>query len=178
MRYIIHLISKESNSEKYKYPVYDPQHNFLFSTAKPRTKTTPTDHSHNFLLQHTVKKKPTQLFVPRTHTSHYITIAIMSNYSSSDKTPANNAASPSETLYNNKNPIRFAPRGTQNSINDGIVVLDPRPVQQWQLDAASARAEGTANNLETRLDSTTTAQLELNSEIALLRYEVDGMFDL
>ncbi|KAH7255265.1 uncharacterized protein BKA55DRAFT_311941 [Fusarium redolens] len=102
----------------------------------------------------------------------------MSNYSSSDKTPANNAASPSETLYNNKNPIRFAPRGTQNSINDGIVVLDPRPVQQWQLDAASARAEGTANNLETRLDSTTTAQLELNSEIALLRYEVDGMFDL
>ncbi|ENH67455.1 hypothetical protein FOC1_g10010730 [Fusarium oxysporum f. sp. cubense race 1] len=98
-----------------------------------------------------------------------------SSSSSSYKTPA---TSPSETLYNTENRIRFAPRGTKSSITDDIVVLNPRNVQQWQLDAASARAEGTTNKLEARLDKATAENLALDSEAALLRYEMDGTFSL
>ncbi|KAM5511957.1 hypothetical protein FOXYSP1_06757 [Fusarium oxysporum f. sp. phaseoli] len=93
----------------------------------------------------------------------------MSDYSPSSTSYKTPATSPSETLYNTENRIRFAPRGTKSSITDDIV---------WQLDAASARTEGTTNKLEARLDKATAENLALDSEAALLRYEMDGIFSL
>ncbi|EXL75277.1 hypothetical protein FOPG_09771 [Fusarium oxysporum f. sp. conglutinans race 2 54008] len=52
----------------------------------------------------------------------------MSDYSPSSTSYKTPATSPSETLYNTENRIRFAPRGTKSSITDDIVVLDPRNV--------------------------------------------------
>ncbi|KAL7768377.1 hypothetical protein ACKLNR_002678 [Fusarium oxysporum f. sp. zingiberi] len=83
----------------------------------------------------------------------------MSDYSPSSTSYKTPATSPSETLYNTENRIRFAPRGTKSSITDDIVVLDPR-------------------NLEARLDKATAENLALDSEAALLRYEMDGIFSL
>ncbi|KAJ9421510.1 hypothetical protein QL093DRAFT_2098538 [Fusarium oxysporum] len=93
----------------------------------------------------------------------------MSDYSPSSTSYKTPATSPSETLYNTENRIRFAPSGTKSSITDDIV---------WQLDAASARTEGTTNKLEARLDKATAENLALDSEAALLRYEMDGIFSL
>ncbi|KAF4958128.1 hypothetical protein FGADI_2636 [Fusarium gaditjirri] len=97
-----------------------------------------------------------------------------SSSSSYEKTPT----PPPETIYNSNTPIRFAPRGTKSSITDDIIMLDPRNVQQWQLDAASARVEGTTNRLEARLDNVTAEILELNSEVALLRHQIDDTLAL
>ncbi|TVY66768.1 hypothetical protein Focb16_v011116 [Fusarium oxysporum f. sp. cubense] len=83
----------------------------------------------------------------------------MSDYSPSSTSYKTPATSPSETLYNTENRIRFAPRGTKSSITDDIVVLDP-------------------HNLEARLDKATAENLALDSEAALLRYEMDGIFSL
>ncbi|EXK38661.1 hypothetical protein FOXG_04902 [Fusarium oxysporum f. sp. lycopersici 4287] len=83
----------------------------------------------------------------------------MSDYSPSSTSYKTPATSPSETLYNTENRIRFAPSGTKSSITDDIVVLDPR-------------------NLEARLDKATAENLALDSEAALLRYEMDGIFSL
>ncbi|KAI3585391.1 hypothetical protein IWW34DRAFT_686695 [Fusarium oxysporum f. sp. albedinis] len=81
----------------------------------------------------------------------------MSDYSPSSTSYKTPATSPSETLYNTENRIRFAPRGTKSSITDDIVVLDPR---------------------NARLDKATAENLALDSEAALLRYEMDGIFSL
>ncbi|EWY90035.1 hypothetical protein FOYG_07666 [Fusarium oxysporum NRRL 32931] len=83
----------------------------------------------------------------------------MSDYSPSSTSYKTPATSPSETLYNTENRIRFAPRGTKSSITDDIVVLGPR-------------------NLEARLDKATAENLALDSEAALLHYEMDGIFSL
>ncbi|EWZ36627.1 hypothetical protein FOCG_03795 [Fusarium oxysporum f. sp. radicis-lycopersici 26381] len=83
----------------------------------------------------------------------------MSDYSPSSTSYKTPATSPSETLYNTENRIRFAPRGTKSSITDDIVVLDPR-------------------NLEARLDKATAENLALDSEAALLRYEMEDIFSL
>uniref|UniRef100_A0A0D2XLS8 Uncharacterized protein n=1 Tax=Fusarium oxysporum (strain Fo5176) TaxID=660025 RepID=A0A0D2XLS8_FUSOF len=81
----------------------------------------------------------------------------MSDYSPSSTSYKTPATSPSETLYNTENRIRFAPSGTKSSITDDIVVLDPR---------------------NARLDKATAENLALDSEAALLRYEMDGIFSL
>jgi menaquinone-dependent protoporphyrinogen IX oxidase len=65
----------------------------------------------------------------------------------SDTTPQTNTpnkeSSPNERLYTTATPIRFAPRGTGGN----VVMLDPRNVQQWQLDAYEARLDETASQM-------------------------------
>ncbi|KAM6538054.1 hypothetical protein FALCPG4_003937 [Fusarium falciforme] len=64
-----------------------------------------------------------------------------------DTTPQTNTpnkeSSPNERLYTTATPIRFAPRGTGGN----VVMLDPRNVQQWQLDAYEARLDETASQM-------------------------------
>ncbi|KAF4493640.1 hypothetical protein FAGAP_10230 [Fusarium agapanthi] len=96
----------------------------------------------------------------------------MSDYSPISSSHYTPATSPSETLYNTDNRIRFAPR---SAITDGIVILNRRNVQQWQLDMALARAEGATNQLEACLYKATR---ELDREITQLHYEMDAILRL
>ncbi|KAM5352859.1 hypothetical protein ACJ41O_005581 [Fusarium nematophilum] len=67
----------------------------------------------------------------------------------SDQTPPDDTA---PHAYTTATPIRFAPRGTRDS---NIIMLDPRTVQQWQLDATDARLDDTASQMaayKTRID--------------------------
>ncbi|KAJ4265364.1 hypothetical protein NW762_004652 [Fusarium torreyae] len=81
----------------------------------------------------------------------------MSSDQNQEATPTNNRDSaPTERLYITATPIRFTPRGTRNTISDSnVVMLDPRNVQQWQLDATEARideATTTIDDFKRRLD--------------------------
>lgn len=67
----------------------------------------------------------------------------MSDTTSQTNTP-NKESSPNERLYTTATPIRFAPRGTGGN----VVMLDPRNVQQWQLDAYEARLDETASQMD------------------------------
>lgn len=65
----------------------------------------------------------------------------------SDNTPEANApykeSSLDDRFYNVAKPIRFAPRVKGGN----VVILDPRNVQQWQLDAYEARLDETASQV-------------------------------
>ncbi|KAF4436855.1 hypothetical protein FACUT_6124 [Fusarium acutatum] len=99
----------------------------------------------------------------------------MSDYSPTSSSYETAANSPSETLYNIENRIRFSPRGTNSATTDGIVILDLHNIQQWQMDMALARTEGITNQLEARLHKAT---LELDREVAHLHYEMDAILRL
>ncbi|KAF4950069.1 hypothetical protein FSARC_13303 [Fusarium sarcochroum] len=108
----------------------------------------------------------------------------MSSDQNQEATPPNNRdSSPAERLYTTATPIRFAPRGTRNTIIDSnVVMLDPRNVQQWQLDATEARIAETATNIsdcKRRIDVMEEAQV-LSSEILHEEFELlrDDMDDL
>ncbi|KAF5605959.1 uncharacterized protein FSUBG_6295 [Fusarium subglutinans] len=92
----------------------------------------------------------------------------MSDYSPTSSSYETAPISPSETLYNTKNRIRFASRG----ITDAVGILVPRNVQQWQLDTALAPAKGTTSQLEASLYKATR---ELDHEVTGLFYEMDAI---
>ncbi|KAF5535875.1 hypothetical protein FMEXI_10607 [Fusarium mexicanum] len=96
----------------------------------------------------------------------------MPDYSPTSSSYYTPATSPSETLYNTDNRIRFAPR---SAITDDIVILDRRNVQKWQLDMASARAEGATNQLEACIY---TATRELDREITQIHSEMNAILSL
>ncbi|RSL80917.1 hypothetical protein CEP52_017302 [Fusarium oligoseptatum] len=60
----------------------------------------------------------------------------MSNRTPQTNTP-NRESSSKESLYTGATPIRFASRSTGGD----VLILDPRNVQQWQLDAYQARLD-------------------------------------
>ncbi|KAF4985806.1 hypothetical protein FDECE_16301 [Fusarium decemcellulare] len=101
-------------------------------------------------------------------------------------TPAQKEASPSEALYTTATPIRFAHRGTRKTtIDSNVMVLDPRTVQQWQLDATEARLEEATNNLqnykarveELEVESATKSDSQnlILEELETLRDELDSL---
>ncbi|KAF4977654.1 hypothetical protein FZEAL_5844 [Fusarium zealandicum] len=100
-------------------------------------------------------------------------------------TTPRNEFSPTHQLYTTATPIRFAPRSTRDTIADhNLVVLDPRNVQQWQLDVCEARLsetassiakyEGRVRELEAQMDSAKDlgAHEKLNDELKALREEL------
>lgn len=107
----------------------------------------------------------------------------------SDTTPQTNTpnkeSSPSERLYTTATPIRFAPRGPGGN----VVMLDPRNVQQWQLDAYEARLDETASQvanykdriqeLESLVEESTSNKAEdqtaLKNELEMLKGELGNM---
>ncbi|KAG5796302.1 hypothetical protein H9Q69_004669 [Fusarium xylarioides] len=101
----------------------------------------------------------------------------MPDYSPTSSSYETAPTSPSETLYNTENRIRFATRGMSNTTTDEIVALDPRNVQHWKryVAVASALAEVTTNKLEARLRKTI---LELDQEVAHLHYDLDAILCL
>ncbi|KAL2675721.1 hypothetical protein Neosp_011912 [[Neocosmospora] mangrovei] len=66
----------------------------------------------------------------------------MSDTTSQTNAP-NKESSSKERLYTTATPIRFAPRGPGGN----VVMLDPRSVQQWQLDAYEARLDETVSQI-------------------------------
>ncbi|KAM0553967.1 hypothetical protein ACHAPJ_007039 [Fusarium lateritium] len=102
----------------------------------------------------------------------------MSSDQNQEATPSNNRdSSAAERLYTTATSIRFAPRNTRNTIIDSnVVMLDPRNVQQWQLDATEARiddATTTFDDFKRRLDHMED-RVSLNS---LLHDEVEDLRD-
>lgn len=97
----------------------------------------------------------------------------------------NKEPSPNERLYTTATPIRFAPRGTGGN----VVMLDPRNVQQWQLDAYEARLDETASQvskykdrvqeLESLVEESSSNkagdQTALRGELDILREELGKM---
>ncbi|KAF4991272.1 hypothetical protein FGRMN_7932 [Fusarium graminum] len=97
------------------------------------------------------------------------------------KTP-NQELSSSERLYTTATPIRFAPRGTGHDGTDGnIIMLDPRPVQQWQLDRTESRigeVASIANETDRRLNAMQEPALAaevLRDEVKALRIEMEDV---
>ncbi|KAM0425605.1 hypothetical protein ACHAPT_009136 [Fusarium lateritium] len=101
--------------------------------------------------------------------------------------------SPSERLYTTATPIRFAPRSAYSNMPDGgsVMMLDPRNVQQRQLDACAARRDETTSQMakyKRRVeeveflveDSTSNSKSEgqtapLHDELKMLREELGKM---
>ncbi|KAM0189648.1 hypothetical protein ACHAPA_006365 [Fusarium lateritium] len=90
--------------------------------------------------------------------------------------------SQSDRLYSTATPIRFAPRGARSKITDGnLIMLDPRPVQQWQLDNTESRVEevaSLANETDRRLNNMQDQALAtevLRDEVKTLRIEMEGV---
>ncbi|CAJ0538829.1 Ff.00g067480.m01.CDS01 [Fusarium sp. VM40] len=88
----------------------------------------------------------------------------------------------SERLYSTATPIRFAPRGARANITDGnLIMLDPRPVQQWQLDNTETRVEevaSLANETDRRLNTMQGQALAteiLRDEVKILRIEMEDV---
>ncbi|SPJ92838.1 uncharacterized protein FTOL_13803 [Fusarium torulosum] len=88
----------------------------------------------------------------------------------------------SERLYSTATPIRFAPRGARTNITDGnLIMLDPRPVQQWQLDNTESRVEevaSLANETDRRLNTMQDQALAtevLRDEVKTLRIEMEDV---
>jgi hypothetical protein len=103
-----------------------------------------------------------------------------------DKKDENNTPSQeltqSERLYSTATPIRFAPRGARTNITDGnLIMLDPRPVQQWQLDNTESRVEevaSLANETDRRLNTMQDQALVtevLRDEVKTLRIEMEDV---
>ncbi|KAF7562248.1 hypothetical protein G7046_g1891 [Stylonectria norvegica] len=67
----------------------------------------------------------------------------MSDMSPTSSTASSKKKSQQQQLFNTTSPICFAPRSDRNgTVASGeVVVLDPRLVQQWQLDASETRLE-------------------------------------
>ncbi|KAF4446447.1 hypothetical protein FALBO_17073 [Fusarium albosuccineum] len=110
----------------------------------------------------------------------------MTDTTTKANTPAQKEASPSEALYTTATPIRFAHRGTRKTtIDSNVMVLDPRTVQQWQLDATEARLEEATNNLqnykarveELEVESATKSDSQnlILEELETLRDELDSL---
>ncbi|KAF5626961.1 hypothetical protein F52700_8444 [Fusarium sp. NRRL 52700] len=94
----------------------------------------------------------------------------MSDYSPTSSAYKTPATSPSQTFFNTDNNLRFAPHVTGSATTENVVMVDTRTVQQWQLDMALARVEGTTNQLEARLFKAT---FELDREVTRLHYEMN-----
>ncbi|KAI8719868.1 hypothetical protein NCS52_00769100 [Fusarium sp. LHS14.1] len=108
----------------------------------------------------------------------------MSDTSRQTNTP-NKESSPNERLYTTATPIRFAPRGPGGN----VVMLDPRNVQQWQLDACEARLDEAASQmanykdrvqeLEALVEESASNKAEdqaaLKNELEMLKGELGNM---
>ncbi|KAJ4311631.1 hypothetical protein N0V84_010345 [Fusarium piperis] len=108
----------------------------------------------------------------------------MSNRIPEANTP-NRESSPNRRLYTAATPIRFAPHG----LDDNVVILDPRNVQQWQLDACEARLDETASQMAkykervqeleflagNSADTEAEDQAALRDELEMLREELGKM---
>ncbi|KAF5659810.1 hypothetical protein FHETE_9264 [Fusarium heterosporum] len=106
----------------------------------------------------------------------------MSTHNKDEANTPNQKISSSERLYTTATPIRFAPRGTQHEGADGnIIMLDPRPVQQWQLDRTESRIEevaSIANETDRRLNAMQEPALAaeiLRDEVKALRIEMEDV---
>jgi hypothetical protein len=87
-----------------------------------------------------------------------------------------------ERLYSTATPIRFAPRGARNNLTDrNLIMLDPRPVQQWQLNNTESRVEevaSLANETDRRLNTMQDQALAtevLRDEVKTLRIDMEDV---
>ncbi|PNP80458.1 hypothetical protein FNYG_06057 [Fusarium nygamai] len=99
----------------------------------------------------------------------------MSDYSPTSSSYQTPATSPSGILYNAENGIRFIAHGMRNTTTGEIVILDPRNVQQWELDVALAITERTTNQLEASLY---TATRELDRQITQIHDDMNAILRL
>ncbi|KAF5020645.1 hypothetical protein F66182_7322 [Fusarium sp. NRRL 66182] len=99
-------------------------------------------------------------------------IFTMADYQSTQGSHSNTpGSSPSSQLYATATPIRFAPRNAStNTTNGNLMMLDPRNVQQWQLDATEARFSHAVEQHSQRLRG-------LEHQNGALREELDDLYD-
>ncbi|KAM0352304.1 hypothetical protein ACHAPU_001968 [Fusarium lateritium] len=106
----------------------------------------------------------------------------MSTHNKNETKAPNQELSSSERLYTTATPIRFAPHGTRHDAADGnIFMLDPRPVQQWQLDRTESRinkvasiAKETDRRLSAMQEPALAAEI-LRDEVKALRIEMEDV---
>ncbi|RSL45940.1 hypothetical protein CEP54_014073 [Fusarium duplospermum] len=98
----------------------------------------------------------------------------MSNTTPQSNTP-NRESSSKENLYTTATPIRFASRSTGGD----VLMLDPRNVQQWQLDAYEARLDeqmakykDRVQELESLIENKTGDQTAVKDELEMLKGEL------